>query len=82
MGLVYSNSPDEFDVRFQMLCKKLGKNPKLQNFLQYFQVHKADIFRYHLIKGIVDHSGIVDIQDLFTTNSTESINPVLKSWEN
>ena len=82
VGLVYSNSPDEFDVRFQMLCKKLGKIPKLQNFLQYFQVHKADIFRYHLIKGIVDHSGIVDIQDLFTTNSTESINPVLKSWEN
>ena len=82
VGLVYSNSPDEFDVRFQILCEKWDKNPKLQKFSQYFQVHKADILRHHLIKGVVDHSGIVDIQDLFTTNSTESINSVLKSWEN
>ena len=82
VALVYSNSPDEFDVRFQMLCEKFDKNPKFQKFSQYFQVHKADIFRYHLIKGVVGHSGIVDIQDLFTTNSTESINSVLKSWEN
>ena len=62
-----------------MLCEKLYKNLKSQKFSQYFQVHKADIFRYHLIKGVVGHSGIVDIQDLFTT---ESINSVLKSWEN
>ena len=74
VGLVYSKSPDEFDVRFQMLCEKWDKNPKLQKFLQYFKVHKTDIFRYHLIKGVVDHCGIADIQDLFTTNSTESIN--------
>ena len=80
--LVYSNSPDDFDVRFQMLCEKWDKNPKLQKFSQYFQVYKADIFWYHLIKGAVDHSEIVDIQDLFKTNSTESINSVLKSWEN
>ena len=71
VGLVYSNSPDEFDVRFQILYEKWDKNPKLQKFSQYVQVHKADILRHHLIKGVVDHSGIVDIQDLFTTNSTE-----------
>ena len=65
-----------------MICEKWDKNPELQIFPQYFQVHKADIFRYHLIQGVVDHSGLVDIQDLFTTNSTESINLVLNSWVN
>ena len=65
-----------------MLCEKWDKNPKLQKFSQYFQVHKAEIFRYRLIEGDVDHSGIVDIQDLLTTNSTEPINSGLKSSEN
>ena len=30
VGLMYSNSPDEFDVRFQILSEKWDKNPKLQ----------------------------------------------------
>ena len=54
-------------------------NPKLQLFRQYFQVQKAD-HRYHIIKCIVQHNGIVDTIDLFTTNATECINSLLKSW--
>ena len=27
---MYLNSPDEFDVIFQMFCEKWDKNPKLQ----------------------------------------------------
>ena len=32
------------------------------------------------MKCIVQHTGIVDTIDLFTTNATESINSLLKSW--
>ena len=44
-------------------------------------MHKADQFRYHIIKCFVQHIGIVDTIDLFTTNATECINSLLKSWE-
>ena len=81
VGLVYSDSFKEFDLRLEHLCKKWEVNPKLQSFCQYFQVHKADQFRYHIIKCVVQHTGIVDTIDLFTTNATECINSLLKSWE-
>ena len=64
VGLVYSESLKEFDVRLEHLCKKWEVNPKLQLFCQYFQVHEADQFRYHLIKRVVQHTGIVDTIDL------------------
>ena len=53
-------------------------NPKLQSFRQYFKVHKADQFRYHIV---LQHTGIVDKVYLFTTNVAECINSLLKSWE-
>ena len=53
-------------------------NPKLQSFCQYFKVHKADRFRYHVV---LQHTGIVDKVYLFTTNVAECINSLLKSWE-
>ena len=81
VGLVYSDSFKEFDLRLEHLCKKWEVNPKLQSFCQYFQVHKADQFRYHIIKCVVQHTGIVDTIDLLTTNTTECINSLLKSWE-
>ena len=77
VGLVYSDSLKEFDLRLEHLCKKWEVNLKLQ----YFQVHKADQFQYHIIKCVVQHSGIVDTRDLFTTNATECINSLLKSWK-
>ena len=74
VGLVDSDSFKEFDLRLEHLCKKWEVNPRLQSFCQYFQVHKADQFRYHIIKCVVQHTGIVDTIDLFTTNATECIN--------
>ena len=56
-------------------------NAKLQSFCQYFKVHKADQFQYHVIKYVVQHTGIVDKIYLFTTNVAEYINSLLKSWE-
>ena len=53
-------------------------NPKLQSFCQYFKVHKAGQFRYHVV---LQHAGIVDKVYLFTTNVAECINSLLKSWE-
>ena len=50
VGLVYSDSFKEIDLRLQHLCKKWVVNPKLQSFCQYFQLHKADQFRYRIIK--------------------------------
>ena len=44
-------------------------------------MHKTDQFRYHIIKCVVQHTGIVDTIDLCTTNATECINSLLKSWE-
>ena len=73
IGLVCSDSLKEFDLRLEHLCKKRKVNPKLQSFYQYFQVHKEDQFRYHIIKCVVQHTGIVSTIDLFTTNATECI---------
>ena len=78
--LVYSDSLKEFDLRLGYLCKKWEVNPKFQSFCQYFQAHKADQFRYHIIKCVVQHTGIVDTIDLFTTNAAEYVNSLLKSW--
>ena len=73
VGLVCSDSFKEFDLRLDYLCKKWEVNPKLQSFYQNFQVHKADQFRYHIIKCVVQHTGIANTIDLFTTNATECI---------
>ena len=81
IALVYSDSLKVFDLRLEHLCKKWEVNPKLQSFCQYFKVHKADQFRYHVIKYVVQHTGIVDKIYLFTTNVAECINSLLKSWE-
>ena len=59
--------------------KQREMNPKLEFFCQYFQVQKA-YHQYHIIKCIVQHTGIVDTIDIFTTNATESIESLLKSW--
>ena len=81
-GLIHSVSPAEFDEKFAVLCAKWNEDERLQKFAQYFEVHKADKFRYHLIKGMVDKAQIVDTNDLFTTNLVECINNVIKIWQN
>ena len=81
IALVYTDSLKVFDLRLEHLCKKWEVNPKFRSFCQYFKVHKADQFRYHVIKYIVQHTGIVDKIYLFTTNVAECINSLLKSWE-
>ena len=73
------DSLKEFDLRLGHLCKKWEVNSKLQSFCQYFQAHKADQFRYHIIKCVLQHTGIVDAIDLFTTDATEYVNSLLKS---
>ena len=60
--------------------QKVGSESKVQSFCQYFQVHKADQFPYHITKCVVQHTGIVDTIDLFTINATERVNSLLKSW--
>ena len=40
-------------------------------------------FKYHLIKGVVEKLGIVDVKEdaeLYTTNATECVNDVIKMW--
>ena len=81
VGLVCSDSLTEFHLRLEHLYKKWEVNPKLQSFCQYFQLHKADQSRYHIIRCVVQHTGIVDTIDLCTTSATECINSLLKSWE-
>ena len=71
----------EFDLKLEHLCKKWELNPKLQSFCQYLQVHEVDQFRFHIIKYVLQHNGIVVTIDLFTTNAAECINSQLKSWE-
>ena len=44
-------------------------------------MHKADQFQYHVIKCVVQHTGIVDKIYLFTANVAECINCLLKWWE-
>ena len=81
IDLVYTDSLKVFDLRLEHLCKRWEVNPKLQSFCQYFKVHKTDQFRYHIIKYVVQHTGIVDKIYLFTTNVAECINSLLKSRE-
>ena len=79
-GLVNSDSLKVFDLRLEHLFKKWEVNPKLQSFCQYLPVHKADQFRYHIIKCVVQRTGIVDTTDLLITNATEYIKSLLESW--
>ena len=77
VGLVYSGSLKEFKTWTS--TQKLEVKPELQSFCQYFQVHKIDQFQYHIMKCVVQHTGVVDTIDLFTTNATECIGSLLKS---
>ena len=64
----------EFDLKLEHLCKKWELNPKLQSICQYLQVHEVDQFRFHIIKYVLQHNGIVVTIDLFTTNAAECMN--------
>lgn len=81
-GLAFSLSPDAFDERLHILTTEWHKDERIHKFAQYFEIYKADQFRYHLVKGVVDKAKIVDVDGLFTTNQAERINSVIKSWQN
>ena len=81
-GLAFSVSPDAFDQRLHILTTEWHKDERLHKFAQYFEIYKADQFRYHLVKGVVDKAKIVDVDGLFTTNLAECINSVIKLWQN
>ena len=61
--------------------QKVGTESKAPINLSILQVDEVDQFRFHIIKCVLQHNGIVVRVDLFTTNAAECINSQLKSWE-
>ena len=60
--------------------QKVGSESKALIICQYFHVYKAKHFQYHVIKYVVQQTGIVDSTDLCSTNVTECMRKKLKNY--
>ena len=60
--------------------QKVGSESKTLIICQYFHVHKAKHFQYHVIKYVVQQTGIVDATDLCSTNVTECMRKKFKNY--
>ena len=80
---MYCKTIEEFDVRYELLKLSWGTYVALKEFAGYFEKFKAMNLKYHIIKGVVEKSGIVDVLgdgELYTTNAKECVNNVIKMW--
>ena len=83
-GLVDSEDVADFDARL-LVCKAVWlarEGPYVRDgqlsFFDYFQKYYANVVRYNMLKQLRIDAGLGNPPDIFTTNSSESINAVLK----
>ena len=82
-GLVDANNGEDFDVRLSK-CRKVWQtqeSPYLrsgQSFFEYFKKYYANIVRFNMLKDLRIAVGLGNPPAIFTTNSSESINAVVK----
>ena len=81
-GLVDSQSIEEFETEVPQFYASLSLEKEWIDFLRYFKRSKADIIKYHVIKGAVNACELNDIEDKFYNNSIESMDKLIKHWQN
>lgn len=87
-GLVDSSSLEDFDAKFKALQEHwnerespyAGENGA--KFYDYFQCFYADVVCHHIRKDLREAAGLGSPPPIFTTNSSELLNAVLKSQVN
>ena len=55
---------------------------EIKKFARYFKKQKENTIKYHVIKGTVNVCKLNDDQDKFYNNSIDSMNKLLKHWQN
>ena len=81
-GLTDCFSLDEFDKKLQEFYVKLSLANEMKSFAKYFKRYKEDILKYHVMQGVVDASEITGNPTKFYNNSLESMNSLIKKWQN
>ena len=81
-GLVDCETLQDFDNNVSIFYEELSMDEELKEFPRYFKKQKENTIKYHLIKGTVNACELNDDQDKFYNNSIESMNKLLKHWEN
>ena len=83
-GLVDCMTVMEFDLALERLedIWNLREKPFCGNsgarFYKYFKQYKADTVRFHMIRGVREAAGLGSPPAKFTTNTSESINKMIK----
>ena len=55
---------------------------EIKKFARYFKKQRENTIKYHVIKGTVNACKLNDDQDKFYNNSIDSMNKLLKHWQN
>ena len=81
-GLIDALDVDELNAKLTDLYTKWDCEENLSSFKRYFQCYKEDDLRYHVMAGAVKAAEICRNPDKFYNNSHESINKLIKHWQN
>ena len=83
-GLVDCTSEEAFDTMLQHLKKVWNEYETLfapssgLQFYAFFSRYQADVVNYHMRRDLRESAGLGSPPAIFTTNSSESINAVVK----
>ncbi len=82
-GLVDSFSIDDFQAKIDSLFMKwrnfeISSSAELEKFIEYFNVNKVNVILETMLRPVREECGLGNPPESFTTNSSESINALLK----
>ena len=83
-GLVDSDDNDNFQVKLQAILKKwhsseISSSADMDGFIHWFMANKVDVIQNTMLRPIRVEYGLGNPPEIFTTNSSESINALLKN---
>ena len=81
-GLVDCKTLQQFDKNVSVFYEELSMDEELKQFASYLKKQKENTIKYHVIKRTVNACEFYDDQDKFYNNSIESMNKLLKHWQN
>ena len=81
-GLIGALDIDEFNAKLGDLYTKWDCEENLSLFKRYLQRYNEDDLRYHVMAGAVKAAEKCSNPDKFYNNNHESINKLIKHWQN
>ena len=73
---------NEFENKVKDFYDSLSFEKELKSFIQYFKNNKEEVIKYHVIKKAVQACDIKGLENKFYNNSIESMNNLIKRWQN